>query len=166
MSTGKETADRAQDRAALEDAIAKVDRQVKELKSFNTAGVRERWDDRVVRLQKRINATLGEVLGMGTPAYKQHTVSALDSSLDSTFGQRYTADELKDSLAQGIKNATTKLESAKKILRQRLEDLATAPTVEPEPTPMAASTPTPTPCLLYTSPSPRDRQKSRMPSSA
>ena len=24
----------------------------------------------------------------------------------------------------------------------------------------------PTPCLLYTSPSPRDRQKSRMPSSA
>ena len=25
---------------------------------------------------------------------------------------------------------------------------------------------TPTPCLLYTSPSPRDRQKSRMPSSA
>ena len=26
--------------------------------------------------------------------------------------------------------------------------------------------PTPPPCLLYTSPSPRDRQKSRMPSSA
>ena len=34
----------------------------------------------------RINATLGEVLGMGTPVYKQHVVSALDSSLDTTFG--------------------------------------------------------------------------------
>ena len=34
MSTGKETADRTPDRAALEDSITKVDRQVKELKSF------------------------------------------------------------------------------------------------------------------------------------
>ena len=33
---------------------------------------------------------------------------------------------------------------------------------EPEPAPK----PEPAPCLLYTSPSPRDRQKSRMPSSA
>ena len=37
----------------------------------------------------------------------------------------------------------------------------------PKPAPVPVPTPQPnTPCLLYTSPSPRDRQKSRMPSSA
>ena len=44
-----------------------------------------------------------------------------------------------------------------------------APTPTPAPAPAPTPTPTPTPaptCLLYTSPSPRDRQKSRMPSSA
>src|SRR5664279_537630 len=143
MSTGKENADRTQDSAALEDAITKVDRQAKELKSFNTAVIKERWDPRVERLQKRTNAILAEVLGMGTPAYKQHAIGALDSSLDTTFGDRHTVDELKQGIAQEIKNATAKLESARKILAQRLEDLATAPTVEPEPAPMATPPATP-----------------------
>ena len=47
---------------------------------------------------------------------------------------------------------------------------APAPADAPAPTPVEApapaDAPAPTPCLLYTSPSPRDRQKSRMPSSA
>ena len=40
------------------------------------------------------------------------------------------------------------------------------PRAEHNSTPMTDSAVRQTPCLLYTSPSPRDRQKSRMPSSA
>ena len=49
-----------------------------------------------------------------------------------------------------------------------VKPVETNPQSEPAPDPVEppAPTPTPAPCLLYTSPSPRDRQKSRMPSSA
>ena len=90
MSTGKPTPSSggSQTKAALERAIDKLARRVKELRTFDVSEIEGRWDPAVEALQKGVNATLADILGAGTPEYKKHAIAALDSGIDTNFGDR------------------------------------------------------------------------------
>lgn len=158
MSTGSR-----QEKAALEAAIDRVTRLAKELRTQDLTGIQERWDPRTEALQKRVNNTLGDVLGHGSPDYKQLKIDALDGSLDTSFGDRYSTEELHDCIRKGLDGAVAALNAAREVLTRCLqgddmpapaakaaEPAATpaptaAPTPAPTPNPPAAPTPAPTP---------------------
>ena len=139
------------DKAALETGIDRIVRHIKELRGLEVASIRDRWDTRLEVLQKKINSTLSDALGHNSPDYKKHTQGSLDSGLDSTFGERYSTDELQQALKKGIASAVSNLESAKKLLGDRLqadpaaEATAPAPTQTPAPPPPSPPPPTPAP---------------------
>ena len=66
-------------------------------------------------------------------------------------------------VGEGDMNLDDVLRAVQDRARSEFPELATLELVPPKPTPAPIQ---PVICLLYTSPSPRDRQKSRMPSSA
>src|SRR6476661_4449778 len=143
MSTGSR-----QEKAALEAAIDRVTRLAKELRTPDLAGIQERWDPRTEALQKRVNNALGDVLGHGSPEYKQLKIDALDGSLDTSFGDRYSSEELHECIRKGLDGAISALNAARDILAQRLQGGMPAPAAkaaEPaKPAPTAAPTPAPT----------------------
>ncbi|HWP11547.1 MAG TPA: hypothetical protein VNN06_06975, partial [Ramlibacter sp.] len=107
MSTGKSTSQSldALDKAALAKAIEDVTWRVKELRTFDSSGIQERWDPRLEALQKKVNTTLGDILGGRAPEYKQYSIGALDAGLDSMFGDRYSPDELQQTIKDNINQA-------------------------------------------------------------
>lgn len=157
MSTGSR-----QEKAAIEAAIDRVTRLAKELRTQDLAGIQERWDPRTEALQKRVNNALGDVLGHGSAEYKQLKIDALDSSLDTSFGERYSSEELHDCIRKGLDGAISALNAARDVLAKRLQGgvlapvakaaepaavpaTSPAPTAAPAPAPTAAPTPAPTP---------------------
>lgn len=146
MSTGSR-----QEKAALEAAIDRVTRLAKELRTQDLGGIQERWDPRTEALQKRVNNALGDVLGHGSAEYKQLKIEPLDGSLDTSFGERYSSDELHDCIRKGLDGAISALNAAKDLLTQRLQGggmpapVARASEPAATPAPTAAPTPAPTP---------------------
>lgn len=60
----------------LEEAIRKLDNRIADLKAFDVALIRERWDPRVEALEAKVDSTLAEVFGEGTPEYHRHSVTS------------------------------------------------------------------------------------------
>ena len=136
MSTGSR-----QEKAALEAAIDRVARLAKELRSQDLTGIQERWDPRIEALQKRINNALGDVLGHGSPECKELKIGSLVDSLDTSFGDRYSEEELHDGIRKGLEGAGRNLHAAAQVLTDRLKGGGM-----PAPPPKAAAaTPAPTP---------------------
>lgn len=153
MSTGSR-----QEKAAIEAAIDRVTRLAKELRTQDLGGIQERWDPRTEALQKRVNNALGDVLGHGSAEYKQLKIDALDSSLDTSFGERYSSEELHDCIRKGLEGAIGALNAAKDVLTQRLQGGVLAPVAKaaepaatPAPTPAPTPEPTPAPTPAPTS---------------
>ena len=67
MSTGKPAPRSlsAADKAAVESAIDKVARRIKDLRNFDLAGIQERWDPRIEALQKHVQHDPGRRLRRG-----------------------------------------------------------------------------------------------------
>ncbi|HYF16426.1 MAG TPA: hypothetical protein VEA40_01055 [Ramlibacter sp.] len=132
------------DKATLEAAIDRLARLAKDLRMQDLTGLQDRWDPRIEALQKRINTALGDVLGVGTPEYKDLRVGTLDASLDTSFGDRYSSEELRDSIRGSLDKAIRNLNAARELLTQRLQ--AAAPPAAPAaPRPAAKAAPTPPP---------------------
>jgi hypothetical protein len=131
----------ASDKASIESAIEQIDRQIKQVQSFDVSAAREGWHSGIDVLQRKINTTLGDCLGTGTPEYRRHVVSEKDFVLDMTFGNHYSVAERKDRIREGIKHSVARLNGAKRLLAERLEGVDPA---DPTPT-LAAAGPTPTP---------------------
>lgn len=158
MSNGKPAARPGgpTDPAAIEKAIEKVGRTIKEVRSLDVATLQDRWDARLENLQKKTNQALADTWGSGTPEYKQHAIGPLDAALDTTFGDRYTMEEFRDCIRKSVLQAVGKLNAATKALNERLEAVvaeasrppappAPEPTPKPTPAPTPAATPAPTP---------------------
>lgn len=144
----------SQTKAALERAIEKLARRIKELRTFDVSGIEGRWDPAVEALQKSVNQTLADILGAGTPEYKQHAIAALDSGIDPNFGDRLSLEEVQQGIKQGIDEAVGHLDAVKKLLTDRFEGkVVAAPSPTPAPTPAPMPAPTPAPTLAPT-PSP------------
>ncbi|MCZ8256432.1 MAG: hypothetical protein O9327_12300 [Polaromonas sp.] len=129
MSNTKNTPD-PREKALIEGAIAKVNRQLKILRAFKVSVTQTGWDSSVESLQKKINTTLADSFGAGTPDYRQFAVTLQDFMLDKTFGDRFTDDEREQKVKQGIDLATMRMNAAKKLLSDRLDGSAPLATVE------------------------------------
>lgn len=155
MSNGKQSpaAASGQDRASIENTIEKINRQMRTVRAFDVSDAPDGWNSGIDALQKKVNGTLSESLGAGTPEYKRYQLTSKDFLLDNTFGDRSSVGERKDKIQQGIDKALEALAAAKKMLNQRLQGGASGPpaaepeesgaTVEPEQA--AAEPPAPTP---------------------
>lgn len=152
MSTAKFAARpmTASDRKELEGAIDKIGWRIKELRAFDLGGIQERWDPRLESLQNQVNTLLSEALGPRSAEYKQYAIGPLGAELDTAFGDRFSPDELRDAVRQGIDLAVANLNAVKKLLGERLEanevaEPTAAPIAAPPPTPKPTVAPTPTP---------------------
>ncbi|AEG91663.1 hypothetical protein [Ramlibacter tataouinensis] len=159
MSTGKAAPGPAieGDRAALENAIDKLARRARELRAFNASAIQDRWDQRLEALQKKVNGTLADALGAGTPEYQQYAIGPL-GEMDPALGDRYSPEEFQDSVRQAIARAGTKVNAVSMLLTRRLEGpapaapTAAAPTQAPAPRPAPApvANPAPAPAPAFT----------------
>jgi len=140
MSNGKNTPSSldARDKAAIESAIEKINRQLKILRAFKVSVTQTDWDSSVESLQKKINTTLADSFGAGTPEYRQFAVAIQDFLLDKTFGDRFSDDERQQKVKEGVDLATVRVTEAKKLLTERLEGSASA---APEATPVVEAKP-------------------------
>src|SRR4051812_30690569 len=104
MSTGKATPGLSKaEKAALESQIDKLARRIKELKNFDPSGIQERWDPRIEAFQKQINNTLADIFGsIRSPEYKQYAMGALDEEMESVFGDRYSSNELRQTIRKSL----------------------------------------------------------------
>src|SRR4051812_35543479 len=104
MSNGKhaQAGGGPQGKADIEAALDRIGKRIKELRTFDVSGIQDRWDGRLDQLQKNVNKAIGDAYGMSSPQYRQHAIPPLDSGLDSTFGDRFTADELRDAVRQAL----------------------------------------------------------------
>jgi hypothetical protein len=145
MSNGKPAngSARGNDRSASGAEVEKIDRHMKDLRAFDVRTLRDRWDPRLETLQKGVNLTLATALGANSPEYRQYQLPAFDATLDATFGDRYTMDEARDAIRQGMDVAIGKLISVRDLLTRRLEKGPDAPA--PAAVAAAGSTPAPTP---------------------
>lgn len=109
-----------QDRAEIEAVLDRIGRRVKELKSFDPSGIQDRWDTRLELLQKNVNKTIGEAVGMGSAQYRQLAIGPLDAALESAFGDRFTLDEMRDVIRKAVGQAAMRLNAAAKVLERRL----------------------------------------------
>jgi len=109
-----------QDKAEIEAVLGRIGRRVKELKSFDPSGIQDRWDTRLEMLQKNVNKTIAEAVGMGSAQYRQLAIGPLDAALESAFGDRFTLDEMRDVIRKAVGQAAMRLNAAAKVLERRL----------------------------------------------
>jgi hypothetical protein len=109
-----------QDRMEIEAVLDRIGKRVKELRAFDPAGINDRWDNRLELLQKNVNRTIGEAVGMGSSQYRQLAIGPLDAALESVFGDRFTADEMREEIRKAVNQAVMRLNAAGKVLERRL----------------------------------------------
>lgn len=159
---GKARTGGGSDKVALEAAADKLSKYVKGLRNFDHSGVHDRWDPRVEALQKRINATLLEIFGVGTSEYKEYSLAPLGSSLDNSMGQRYSEDELRGALRKEMEQAAQKLTRAKELLANWAQN-GGAPAVQAEAAPEPAPAPAPAASRQPPAPAPAASPAPAMP---
>ncbi|MEJ8838576.1 hypothetical protein [Ramlibacter sp. AN1133] len=120
-----------QDKAEIEAVLDRIGRRIKELRGFDASGIRDRWDSRLELLQKNVNKTIADAVGMGSAQYRQLAIGPLDAALDSTFGDRYTLDELREEVRKAVGQAAMRLNAAAKVLERRLAGGAGESTLAP-----------------------------------
>ena len=108
------------DKPALQSGIEKLGRSLKELQDFKVSDINERGDARLDHLRTRSNKNLADIVGIGSAEYKKHSMPALDSLLDMTFGDRYSMEEYHEAIAQGLKQAVQNFTAVRKMLQEEL----------------------------------------------
>lgn len=134
------------ERGALNSAVGKLERVAAEMRSFDVASVQSRPDERAAIFQRRVNDLLADLVGMASPDYKQHALSAIDAELDTTFGDHYSLEEYREALQAGLSKAILAVEGAINAMKHPVHGHhvpAPAPVATPAPAP--ASTPVPMP---------------------
>jgi hypothetical protein len=132
------------DKAALEEGSNKLQRILRDLRALDAKTIRERRDDRLETLQKRVNNLLSDLLGMGSPDYARHKLKPIDADLDTTFGDHYSMDEYREAVAAGLVKAATAVEETVAAIKAALAGEA-PPAAAPAPTPEPTAAPTPAP---------------------
>lgn len=115
----------------LEEAIRKLDKRIADLKAFDVAIVRERWDSRTKALETKVDSTLAEIFGEETHEYHRHSVGGFDSLPISMMGDNFSPHEIQNSVRKGIEGTVIKLSSLRDLLAERLEGVAAAAPAEP-----------------------------------
>ena len=122
--------------AEIDSAIEQIGNQIKMVQSFDVSGAPDGWHSGIDGLQRKINATLGDTLGRGTPEHKRLILSEKDFVLDTTFGNHFSVAERKDRIREGLVRAVANLKAAQQVLAERRAGAGKdAPTPSPSPLP-------------------------------
>lgn len=105
----------------LRSAIVKLDRRIAELKAINTGSIPD-FGDEATKLTNKINATLQDVFGPDTLEFATYSVS-WSSFVRMVIGDTSRYEELR-AFERGVQSTLATLESARDIMRERLEDSA------------------------------------------
>lgn len=149
------------ERGALEDGVAKLQRMLRDVRALDAKTIKERRDDRLETLQKRVNNLLADLLGMGSPDYAKYKLKPIDGELDTTFGDHYSMDEYREAVKEGLAKAAGRIEETITAMKAAMSGDAApapvpkatpappppataAPTAAPRPTPTSAPAPAPT----------------------
>src|SRR5689334_8529268 len=108
------------DKAEIEAVLERIGRRIRELRGFDPSAIRDRWDSRLELLQKNVNSTIAEAVGMGSAQYRQLAIGPLDAALESAFGDRFTIDEVREEIRKAVGQAVMRLNAAGKVLERRL----------------------------------------------
>lgn len=112
-------------REELAAGVRKIGRRLDELRAFNTSLPEDELQSQADAMETRINSSIGEIFGEGTPEFNRNTVFSLDARPPTMsfggYGQP-PLSEVQSSYRQGVDNAIVKLESLLQLLQERLED--------------------------------------------
>jgi uncharacterized protein (TIGR02391 family) len=107
-------------------AIVRLNKRIAELSEFPAGDDLARVSSQSQSLIAKIDETLSQIFGHGTPDYERYRVGSLYSGgATYTFRERSTS-ELLEQYRTGALRATAKLEAAAHMLEERREDLATS----------------------------------------
>ena len=138
------------DRSTLDDGVARLQRVLRDVRALDARTLKERRDERLETLQKRVNNVLSDMLGMSSPDYTKHKLKPIDGGLDTTFGDHYSLDEYREAVKEGLVKAAGAIEGTIAAMKAALAGEAPrsatpAPPPEPKPTPAPAPKATPAP---------------------
>lgn len=137
------------DRSTLDDGVAKLQRVLRDVRAIDAKSLKDRRDERIEALQKRVNNLLSDMLGMSSPEYGRHKLKPIDGALDTTFGDHYSLDEYREAAMEGLARAAMSIEGTiaamKAALAGEAPPAAAAPAPAATPKPTAAPAPKPTP---------------------
>jgi len=105
----------------MANGVQSIQRRIDELKEFDVSTIQEETDPKASALVTKVNATLANIFGEGTPELARHSIGYLDRSPTSADGN-YTAQEIQEGYREGIKAATAKLEASRDLLQEWLKD--------------------------------------------
>jgi hypothetical protein len=138
------------DKATLEEGMTKLQRALKDVKALDVRTLRDRNDERMDALQKRVNNVLSDMLGMGSPDYAKHKLKPIGAELDTTFGDHYSLEEYREAVKKGLTTAAGNIEGTIAAIKATMSGEsaptpATTPAPTPKPTPTTTPAPTPKP---------------------
>ena len=110
----------------IEAGIRKVERRLEDLRRFDILLSQDELHSLADVLEAKINTTIAELFGDGTPDFNRHAVFSLDANPPTiSFGGYHEPplSEVQKSYQQGVDKAIAKLESLKSLLQERLDDL-------------------------------------------
>ncbi|MFD1581318.1 hypothetical protein ACFSE2_24945, partial [Ramlibacter ginsenosidimutans] len=143
MSNASPEPGAARDRAEIEALLDRIAKRVKELKTFDAAGIQDRWDSRLEVVQKNVNKLVAEAFGRGSESYRQHAIGPLDAGLDDNLGDRYTTEEFHAEIRKAAAAAAARLQAVAQILTEWRDEPQAVPAAEAaEPAPAPAPAPT------------------------
>lgn len=101
--------------------IQKLRRRIEELSRFDVSSIEVRFDTKCTALQDKINSTLADIFGRGTPEYRVYAIDSLDTLPLTMGGRSYHVSEIQTAYRKGINNAVTRLNSLIETLEEKIE---------------------------------------------
>lgn len=107
--------------AELPLAIKTIERRLNDLSNFDVSVVNERGDSSAEALRAKVNSSMAELFGEGSPDYIRYSISTLDT-LPIIMGQRWSVHEIQGGFRKGIERAAAKLESLRDLFAEKQAD--------------------------------------------
>jgi uncharacterized protein (TIGR02391 family) len=102
-------------------AIPKLERRIADLEAFDPASIRERGDPRIEALDKKLDATIAEVFGMGTQEYNRYAPRDLDSA-GFVIGYQLPIRDVIAGLAEGKARELSNLQTIIELFKESMAD--------------------------------------------
>ena len=106
----------------MEAAIPKIVRRIAELKAFNHQSVLGRDNPQVEALEKKVEATLRDILGHDTLEFQEYGDVNFVNLPIAWGGAGWTALEVQQAVQRGIASTVARLETLRDVFQERIAD--------------------------------------------
>src|ERR1039458_3095677 len=116
--------------AEIKSAIARFQRRISDLESFDPATVGSRSDPRIKTLAVAIDEALSQAFGHQTPEYRRYRAAALLDRASHNYLHETPLREVIEGLTRGKEEAIALLRQAIRSFEEKLADFGGTPTLE------------------------------------